>query len=107
MIATLAARSVKRRELAFSLRQKGYTYELIGKHLSVSKARARELVLRVERDKGKKLNAFMTIDEVIKDLIRCAVQNEKDSKVLDGYFGAQANAVAGEQRRMIKILKSL
>jgi hypothetical protein len=42
------------------------------------------------------------IPEIIKDLKRCALQNEKD-----GIDSVQAKAVAAEQRRMIRILTSL
>ncbi len=64
----------------------------------------------------------MTIAGVIRDLERCADQNEADSKGssfptghaaelmgswADPLNGVRAGAVAGEQRRMIRILKPL
>lgn len=48
----------------------------------------------------------MTIRQIIRDLHRCADQNEKDAKNgMDVQECAMAAAVAGEQRRMIKLLR--
>jgi hypothetical protein len=47
---------------------------------------------------------------IITDLERCAKQNEADAKTGAGWgphpLDGEARAVAGEQRRMIKILKA-
>ena len=50
------------------------------------------------------------ITVIIRDLERCAAQNESDARVGSGRDSddrEQARAVAGEQRRMIGILKTL
>ena len=51
------------------------------------------------------------IKAIIRDLERCAVQNEADTKTSHAMScsrdAASASGVAGEQRRMIRILKEL
>ncbi len=50
------------------------------------------------------------IKGIIRDLERCAVQNEKDAKGSAGFCPrdcAQAGAVAAEQRRVIRLLKAV
>lgn len=50
------------------------------------------------------------ITTIIRDLERCAAQNEADAKAPGGYGSREcdeARAVAAEQRRMIGILKTL
>jgi hypothetical protein len=42
---------------------------------------------------------------IIKNLLRCARLNEQDAKRLSPMYGEGARAVAGEQRRIINILR--
>jgi len=47
------------------------------------------------------------LEALIKDPRRCAKQNDKDANDLVSTWAAGARAVAGEQRRVIKLLRKI
>lgn len=89
-------------------------YKLIERHFPDGKPmwfaeRGDRLILLVEADLRKLTSAddLTSLTAIIKDLERCAKQNEADVGHDDALVDVQAIAVACEQRRMIRLLKTI